>query len=355
MKHEIFGDYVLTAIPNAFNKKTSWWLSKKGYTQAMYCFTTSGSEREQILESKSQIENIQSYYSLFESLYGNKQVKAKKDDPYMIKTNIGRIPIVDYCNIMASQQGFDDYADMRKHGCRLGDGTDELMVTYLFKKKILTGLESKGFDTSKIKLNIEDYIDEQHKRCIWYGGVVATVEYKDHVFWLEAHGDVSVASYAEGDSDEVEFDYSNKNNTGAYCNSEALEFFVNDAHFDELSQAERLVWQNNNWFEILVETPDGVKSDFGLDGVCDSDFLDECIEEMILTMDDMLNYINSSKSDTTSTLTLERAKILLYNAIDIACGSGQKATKWEMGCLKEAVGITDAELKEIGFEEVDSE
>ncbi|MEE1505082.1 MAG: hypothetical protein UGF89_12670 [Acutalibacteraceae bacterium] len=351
-KHEIFGDYVLTAVPNAFNKKTSWWLSKKDCTVAMYCFTTEGSERQQINESKYQLGCIQTYIRSYEVRFGHKQDVEKKESPYMIKTNIGEVPISDYCDMMAMQNGYDSYADMRSHGVRLGGGIDEKYAVYKFEKKILINLVAQGFDTSKIVLNVQDFIDEEHKRCIWYGGVVATVEYKDHVFWLEAHGDVSITSYSEENSDEVEFYYSNKNNTGAYHNDEALAYFVNDARFDELSQAERLVWGNNNWFEILIEAPDGVKSDFGLDGVCDSDFLDECIEEMILTMDDMLNDISFNKSYTTTTLTLERAKILLYNALDVASGFYQDT---EIEDLKKSIGITDAELEEIGFGEEDYE
>lgn len=35
----IFGDYVISSCRNAFNKKVSYWISKKGYTIALYCFT----------------------------------------------------------------------------------------------------------------------------------------------------------------------------------------------------------------------------------------------------------------------------------------------------------------------------
>ncbi len=35
----IQGDYVFTPIPNAFNKEIAYWVSKKGYTVAVYCFT----------------------------------------------------------------------------------------------------------------------------------------------------------------------------------------------------------------------------------------------------------------------------------------------------------------------------
>lgn len=38
-KQIISGDYVLTPIKNAFNDKVSYWISKKGFTSAYYCFT----------------------------------------------------------------------------------------------------------------------------------------------------------------------------------------------------------------------------------------------------------------------------------------------------------------------------
>lgn len=34
-----YGDYVFSPCQNAFNQKTSWWLSKKDCTVALYCFT----------------------------------------------------------------------------------------------------------------------------------------------------------------------------------------------------------------------------------------------------------------------------------------------------------------------------
>lgn len=42
-----------------------------------------------------------------------------------VKTNRGVIPIREYRDIMAMQYGYDDYADMRKHGVRFGDQYDD--------------------------------------------------------------------------------------------------------------------------------------------------------------------------------------------------------------------------------------
>lgn len=41
-----------------------------------------------------------------------------------VKTNMGTIPIEDYREIAAIQNGFDSYEDLRKQGYRLGDGYD---------------------------------------------------------------------------------------------------------------------------------------------------------------------------------------------------------------------------------------
>lgn len=41
-----------------------------------------------------------------------------------VETNIGTMPVQDYREIVAIQNGFDSYEDMRKQGYRLGDGFD---------------------------------------------------------------------------------------------------------------------------------------------------------------------------------------------------------------------------------------
>lgn len=42
----------------------------------------------------------------------------------MVATNMGRMPIEDYREIVAMQHGFDSYADMRKQGFCIGNGMD---------------------------------------------------------------------------------------------------------------------------------------------------------------------------------------------------------------------------------------
>ena len=56
------GDYVLTSHRNAFNDKTSWWLSKKGCTVAVYCFSASSQK-----EVEYQLGGIDGYIKILEA------------------------------------------------------------------------------------------------------------------------------------------------------------------------------------------------------------------------------------------------------------------------------------------------
>ncbi len=60
-EHRIIGDYVLTQIQNAFNSKTSWWLTKKGCALALYCFT--GTDQKEV---ERQVENLDPYIGLLD-------------------------------------------------------------------------------------------------------------------------------------------------------------------------------------------------------------------------------------------------------------------------------------------------
>lgn len=53
-------DYVLQPIPNAFNNRISWWISKKGWTVAMYCFSAN---TPKMLEE--QIPQLEEYIRIF--------------------------------------------------------------------------------------------------------------------------------------------------------------------------------------------------------------------------------------------------------------------------------------------------
>ena len=50
--------------------------------------------------------------------------KPEPEQEQMVDTNIGKMSIEDYREIVAMQHGFDSYADMRKQGFCIGNGMD---------------------------------------------------------------------------------------------------------------------------------------------------------------------------------------------------------------------------------------
>lgn len=60
--HRMYGDYVLTGIPNAFNNKTSYWISKKDFAVALYCFSA-----ESLWDLEEHLDNIKAYISYFDN------------------------------------------------------------------------------------------------------------------------------------------------------------------------------------------------------------------------------------------------------------------------------------------------
>ncbi|MBO5550424.1 MAG: hypothetical protein J5966_00565 [Lachnospiraceae bacterium] len=75
MEHKqiIVGDYVFTPCKNAFNSKTSYWISKKGYAVALYAFTpTDSADLKRMTEKKS----LDSYIRYFKSAVENNCLNA---------------------------------------------------------------------------------------------------------------------------------------------------------------------------------------------------------------------------------------------------------------------------------------
>lgn len=67
IRQVIHGEYVATPIKNAFNGKTSYWLSKSGCTIAIYMFTVEGngmSDRE--FEERLSQKGFNDYIPMFE-------------------------------------------------------------------------------------------------------------------------------------------------------------------------------------------------------------------------------------------------------------------------------------------------
>lgn len=74
----IQGDYVATPVKNAFNNKTSYWLSKKGYTISMYMFTVEGNgESEREFEERLSEKGFRAYIPSFEELITRRPIYSR--------------------------------------------------------------------------------------------------------------------------------------------------------------------------------------------------------------------------------------------------------------------------------------
>lgn len=66
----VHGDYVLTSHRNVFNDKTSWWISKKGCTVAIYCFSASNSK-----EVEYQLNGIDGYIQMLDDVLRGEEAR----------------------------------------------------------------------------------------------------------------------------------------------------------------------------------------------------------------------------------------------------------------------------------------
>lgn len=108
--------YALYPIQNAFNKKTSYWLSKDGYTLAVYCFSTGSCG----FPVEEQLKNIDSYLTYFEN-----KVNPESNDPEII----GRL--VDCVDDWMEENGQEDRI--------VGENYDRLSSKF----RIALGIEKK--------------------------------------------------------------------------------------------------------------------------------------------------------------------------------------------------------------------
>lgn len=83
--HYIFGDisdfYVLTPIPNAFNGKIGWWLSKKDHTLSTYCFSTMPRDTK---EAEYQMKHIDGHIRAYETALRKMQGRDNKMGHWML-------------------------------------------------------------------------------------------------------------------------------------------------------------------------------------------------------------------------------------------------------------------------------
>lgn len=139
-----------------------------------------------------------------------------------------------------------------------------------------------------LHLDDRDLIDDEHLYCLWYGGYIGSVEYNGYILDIRVDGDVQFAILDDEYYDIYE--YRNRNNTGAYYNTDLVDYIHSDKEFDDLYEQNKIVWDNNNWIEYELLDKDGDTILFSADiGIADTDnvleafyrayeIIDECID-----------------------------------------------------------------------------
>ena len=137
---------------------------------------------------------------------------------------------------------------------------------------------------------LQDKIDDDHQDSLWYGGRIAEISYKGYTFIVGAYGDVR-ATLLDENENEIAY-VRDKNNRGWFYN-EMSPFIKSDNELYELENKGLLELENNNWFEVLIDGPDGEQYDLGW---VTADFsYDSAIQEVLDNMKDVIKDIESNQ------------------------------------------------------------
>lgn len=100
----------------------------------------------------------------------------------------------------------------------------------------------------------DTFIDDDHLDCVWYGGYIGGLKYKGYELSLEVHGEVVIRGIVNGE----DFEYVNRDNTGSKSASDNLRnAFKNDKELLSALEDGEIYYENNNWIEGFVKSPDG--------------------------------------------------------------------------------------------------
>lgn len=146
-----------------------------------------------------------------------------------------------------------------------------------------------------MQVEITDFIDENHRSHYWYGGECARVMYKGYTAEIHATGDVYAEYIVDGETKAYVKD---KNNAGFFY-VEMKQYLKDDTALYEAINEGSLLIDYNNWWEAFIIDPEGKFHDLMWD--LDSSFIDEAVEEVKTSFDEMIKYIedeNHIKEET---------------------------------------------------------
>ncbi len=160
---------------------------------------------------------------------------------------------------------------------------------YRLDKTVLTLVDqaiSNLKSSKEAQVEILQRIDDDHQYHYWYGGDVAKIEYKGLVFYVSARGDV-ITTLVDENGEELAY-VKDKNNSGRFY-SEMDAYIPDDKTLEEYIRNERLVVDNNNWFEVLIYDQNGGFHDPMW--VLDASTLDEAVEECKAGLEEQITFL----------------------------------------------------------------
>ena len=150
--------------------------------------------------------------------------------------------------------------------------------------------EKKG---AVLNIDANDFFDDDHLDCTWYGEYLADIEYKGIEVYIGVFGDVRLDGCYNG----MFIDYVNKSNSGAF-QSDLYYGIPDDATLRRLMEAkwekeddDHLYVGNNNWVEYFV-------GDTGYSDVCNEDNVLEAIGEVLDTIEDIYAWYQERQEET---------------------------------------------------------
>lgn len=154
------------------------------------------------------------------------------------------------------------------------------------KEKILETLKKAHEEAEKLGAVLEcdhnDFYDDSHLNCIWYGGCFAVLKYRGFEVRFEVRGEVRFTYFADFEHEIEVLDYVDKNNDGAYRHAEALKALKNDTVYEMVDEEGLIEWGNNNWveFRILDEDNNNIVDYFNADTVLADDNILDALNDL---------------------------------------------------------------------------
>ncbi len=238
------------------------------------------------------IEEDNKIKSDFECVLETRISAAEDDEDFALRDALADVQkneleslLADYKAEKANDELFDDEVNPV-----IDDVIDAFMQNYVPKPKVKPIPECIQVLCKKAKamgakvMWCQDIIDEKHLNCLWYGGRICEILYKQWVFILGAYGDIRV-SVCDSHTDDVIADLVNKNNDGGI--REIMRVIKDDDELVKLccgmDPDRYITFENNNWLEVLVDAPDGTQYDTGW--VPNDDDIPSALEEVLDNMD----------------------------------------------------------------------